>query len=107
MNHLLGPQENLVKFVKMYDDLMQFWHEKLPGEIYDCHYEKLVNDQVEETKKLIKFCNLPWEENCIDYTKNDTGIKTVSISQARKPIYKTSVKLSDKYIDYLDFLKNI
>ena len=100
-------QENLVKFVKMYDDLMQFWHEKLPGQIYDCHYEKLVNDQVEETKKLIKFCNLPWEENCIDYTKNDTGIKTVSISQARKPIYKTSVKLSDKYIDYLDFLKNI
>ena len=100
-------QENLLKFVKMYDDLMQFWHEKLPDEIYDCHYEKLVNDQIEETKKLIKFCNLSWEENCIDYTKNDTGIKTVSISQARKPIYKTSVKLSDKYIDYLDFLKNI
>ena len=100
-------QENLVKFVKMYNDLMQFWHEKLPGEIYDCHYEKLVNDQVEETKKLIEFCNLPWEEHCIDYTKNNTGIKTVSISQARKPIYKTSVKLSDKYIDYLDFLKKV
>ena len=99
-------QENLIQFVKMYNDLMQFWHEKLPGEIYDCHYEKLVNDQVKETKKLIEFCNLPWEESCIDYTKNDTGIKTVSISQARKPIYKTSVRLSDKYIDYLDFLKN-
>ena len=67
----------------------------------------LVNDQINETKKLINFCNLSWEENCIDYTKNDTGIKTVSISQARKPIYKSSVKISDKYSNYLEFLKKI
>ena len=100
-------QKTLVEFVNMYKDLMAFWGDKLPGQIYDCEYENLVNDQINETKKLINFCNLSWEENCIDYTKNDTGIKTVSISQARKPIYKTSVKLSDKYINYLDFLKNI
>ena len=66
-----------------------------------------VVSNLNESKKLINFCNLSWEENCIDYTKNDTGIKTVSISQARKPIYKSSVKLSDKYTDYLEFLKNI
>ncbi len=100
-------QKTLVEFVNMYKDLMAFWRDKLPEQIYDCEYENLVNDQVNETKKLVNFCNLSWEENCIDYTKNDTGIKTVSISQARKPIYKTSVKLSDKYINYLDFLKNI
>tara|TARA_E500000178_G_C16992149_1_gene741364 strand:- start:33 stop:1574 length:1542 start_codon:yes stop_codon:yes gene_type:complete len=100
-------QETLVEFIKMYNDLMSFWHEKLPNQIYDCEYENLVNDQINETKKLINFCNLSWEENCIDYTKNDTGIKTVSISQARKPIYKSSVKLSDKYTDYLEFLKKI
>jgi len=100
-------QETLVEFIKMYNDLMSFWHEKLPNQIYDCEYENLVNDQINETKKLINFCNLSWEENCIDYTKNDTGIKTVSISQARKPIYKSSVKLSDKYTDYLEFLKNV
>jgi len=100
-------QKTLVEFINMYKDLMVFWHNKLPDQIYDCEYENLVNDQINETKKLINFCNLTWEENCIDYTKNDTGIKTVSISQARKPIYKTSVKLSDKYIGSLDFLKNI
>ena len=100
-------QETLVEFIKMYDDLMNFWHEKLPNEIYDCKYENLVTDQINETKKLINFCNLPWEQNCIDYTKNDTGIKTVSISQARKPIYKTSVKISDKYSNYLSFLEKI
>ncbi len=100
-------QETLVKFINMYKDLMTFWHYKLPNQIYDCEYENLINNQIAETKKLINFCNLSWEESCIDYTKNDTGIKTVSISQARKPIYKTSIKLSDKYKDNLDFLKKL
>jgi len=67
----------------------------------------LVNNPIDETKKLIKFCNLEWEENCLDHTKNKTGIKTVSIEQARKPIYKNSVNLNNSYIKYLDFLNQI
>ena len=57
--------------------------------------------------KLIEFCNLDWEEKCIDYTNNDTGIKTISISQARKPIYKSSVNLSNFYKKELKFLDKI
>ncbi len=58
-------------------------------------------------KKLIKFCNLDWEDNCIDHTKNKTGIKTVSLAQARKPVYKSSVNLYETYIEYLPFLNQI
>ena len=86
---------------------MTFWHQKIPNYIYDCHYENLVSNPAEETKKLINFCNLDWEENCLDHTKNKTGIKTVSIEQARKPIYKNSVNLNESYIKYLDFLNQI
>ena len=100
-------QEYLVKFIDLYKELMIFWHTKMPGYIYDCHYEKLVNDPVEETKKLIQFCNLEWDENCLDHTKNKTGIRTVSIEQARNPIYKKSVNLSENYLKYLDFLNKI
>ena len=100
-------QEYLVKFIDLYKELMIFWHTKMPGYIYDCHYEKLVNDPVEETKKLIQFCNLEWDENCLDHTKNKTGIRTVSIEQARNPIYKKSVNLSKNYLKYLDFLNKI
>ena len=39
-------------------------------------------------QKLIKFCNLDWEDNCIDHTKNKTGIKTVSLAQARNLFIK-------------------
>lgn len=100
-------QDHLIKFIELYKDLMSFWQLKIPNFIYECDYEKLVNDQEIETKKLIKFCNLEWEENCIDHTKNKTGIKTVSLAQARKPVYKSSVNLSETYIEYLPFLKQL
>ena len=86
---------------------MIFWHNKLPNQIYDCNYENLVSDKLNETKKIIKFLNLDWEENCADHTKNVTGIKTVSIAQARRPIYRSSVNLSDNYKESLNFLSKI
>ena len=100
-------ENNLVKFIEEYKDLMDFWHKKMPGEIYNCNYENLINNNAEETKKLIKYCNLDWEEKCLDHTKNNAAIKTVSISQARKPIYNSSIKLNESYSDYLLFLKNL
>ena len=100
-------QGELLTFINIYKNFMKFWHHKLPNYIYDCKYENLINDQENETKKLIKFCNLNWDEKCIDFTKNSTGIKTISLSQARKPIYKDSVNLSDLYKDSLGFLNNI
>ena len=41
-------------------------------------------------QRSINFCNLDWEDNCLDHTKNKTGIKTVSIAQARTLIQKFS-----------------
>jgi len=86
---------------------MNFWEMKLPNEIFHCEYEKLVNDSENEIKKLVNFCNLNWEEDCLNHTENKTPIKTVSIVQARKPIYKSSVNLSEEYLKYLDFLEKI
>lgn len=100
-------QEELITFINIYKKFINFWQNKMPNYIYDCNYESLVNDQENETKKLIKFCNLEWEDNCLNYTKNKSGIKTISISQARKPIYKSSVNLSEFYKKNLKFLENI
>ena len=100
-------QECLVQFIEYYKQMMKFWHNKLPGFIYDCEYEKLVKNKDNEIKELIKFCNLDWEENCMDHTQNKTAIKTVSISQAREPIYQSSVNLNELYIKNLKFLAQI
>ena len=52
---------------------------------------------------MLEFCNLDWDENCLNFFKNSkTPIKTASITQARKPIYKTSLKLHEKYNKYFE-----
>jgi tetratricopeptide (TPR) repeat protein len=100
-------QESLLNFINLYKDLISFWHTKIPNFIYDCEYEELVNNQARETRKIINFCNLDWEDDCMNFTKKGSPIKTVSIAQARKPIYKSSINLNENYKDYLDFLNKI
>ena len=100
-------QDYLIQYVSCYNELMKFWKERLGSFIYDCQYENLVNNQVFETEKILEFCDLAFEENCINYTKNKSPVKTISVTQARKKIYKSSVKLSDKYLDYFPFLNEI
>jgi Tfp pilus assembly protein PilF len=100
-------QEDLVEYISLYLDLMKFWEKKIPNFIYNLNYEKLINNQKEQTEKLLNFCELNWEEDCLNYNKKATAIKTVSATQARKPIYKTSLNLYEKYYNYLDMFKKI
>ena len=58
-------------------------------------------------KNLIKFCGLKWEEDCLNFNKKATPIKTVSVIQARQPIYKTSLKSYENYNKYLSIFKKI
>ena len=98
---------DLGKYYNLYQNLMNFWHSKYPGKIYDLIYENLANNQETEVKKLLNFCELEWDSNCLKHHNNTKPIKTVSAVQARKPIYKTSMKSSDKYSEYLEELKTI
>ena len=94
-------ENELISYYDLYSDLMNFWNEKIPGYIYEANYENIVKNQEDESKKMIKFCELNWDPNCLNFHKNNkTPIKTASIVQARKPIYKSSLRLSDKYLKY-------
>ena len=89
--------EEAGKYYKLYQNLMEFWKQLLPDFIYDISYEKLVENQEPESRKLLDFCNLDWDKNCLTFYKNKRGIVTASFAQARKPIYKNSVKSWQKY----------
>ena len=100
-------QDYLAKYTNLYSHLMSFWKQRLGDFIYESHYEKLVSDQVKETRNILKFCNLEFEDNCVNYTKNNIPSRTVSVFQVRDKIYKSSVNLSDKYFNYFPFLSDI
>jgi len=99
--------EDIGNFYNLYKDLMVFWRGKNSEIIYDVEYSLLVENPKQEIKKLLDFCELDWSENCLNHHKNERAIKTASSTQARKPIYKTAIKSSDKYKNYLKNIKSI
>ncbi len=98
-----NKQEDIAEYYNLYSKIMKFWKSKIPEFIQDVEYEKLVENKESEIKKILDFCELEWDEKCLNPHQNSkTPIKTVSISQARQPIYKTSLKSSENFDKYLD-----
>ena len=100
-------QKELGTYYNLYLDLMNFWNKKFPNAIYDAEYEKIIEDPENEIKNMIKFCNLDWEEDCLQFYNNKTPIKTLSTAQARKPIYKSSKNSFEKFAPYLSDLNKL
>ena len=99
--------KKLGKFYNLYKNLMDFWINKYSDQIYNLSYEKLIKNQKEETEKLLKFCNLDWDENCLSPHKNQKTVATASLAQVRSPIYNSSIKKWEKFSDELSELKKI
>ena len=92
----------LGRYYGKYRELMQHWEKVLPeGFMTTVDYEDVVADTEKEAKRLIKFLGLAWNDKCVDFHKSDRPVKTASVAQVRKPIYKTSVKRWLKYGDGL------
>ena len=98
--------KEMSEYYKLYVDLMNFWNNKLPNDIYNLTYENLVSDQKNEINKILKFCNLSLDENCFSFHKNKRQISTASVAQARNPIYKSSIQNWKKYEEWLSPLFN-
>jgi hypothetical protein len=54
-------------------------------------YEALVADQVGETRKLLDFCGLEWQDSCVEFHRNPSPTTTASAAQVRRPLYDSSV----------------
>ena len=94
--------EDIAEYYNLYSKMMDFWKSKIPNFIHDVEYEKLVKDKESEIKKILNFCDLKWDAKCLQPDKHSkTPIKTVSVSQARQPIYKSSLNSNSNYDKYL------
>ncbi|MDX2369397.1 MAG: sulfotransferase, partial [Colwellia sp.] len=89
------------QFYHQFKQLTQLWLNLFPDNFYVVNYEKLVNNPEEEAKKIIEFCGLDWQEQCIDIHKNSAPVATASAVQVRQPINNKSVGNWQKYKEYL------
>jgi tetratricopeptide (TPR) repeat protein len=94
------------RYYAAYRRLMQHWDGVMPGVIHRLDYENLVRDQVGETRKLLDFCGLEWEDACLDFHRNEAATTTASASQIRRPLYDSSVSQWRHYATQLSALRD-
>jgi len=94
--------ENIFKYHDIYYRMIENFKKTMPNFIYDLEYEKFINNPEDESKKLMRFCGIPWDIKCLEfYKRKDLFSKTASNVQIRKAIYKDSI---NKYLPYKNFL---
>ena len=93
--------QDLARFYKSYVGLMDYWHNLFPGKIYDISYEDLTSDQEKETRNLLRYCDLDWDENCLNFYTNTRAVKTASAVQVRNKMYQGSSDVWRKYSEHL------
>ena len=74
-----------------YRSLMRHWQSTLGESMLTVNYEQLVHNQEEQTRRIIEYCDLPWEDACLDFQDNNAASSTASAVQVRQPINPSSI----------------
>ena len=96
---------DLAGYYNNYVELMEHWNQVLPNQILSIKYEDLVNDFEYSVNKILNYCNLDFEDECLSFYKNKRSVRTPSSEQVRQPIYKKGLDYWKNYDAYLGDLK--
>lgn len=97
--------DDLGRYYVAYAELMQHWHHAMPGAIHTVRYEDLVRDLEGESRRLVAYCGLAWDERCLRFDENAAASTTASSLQVRQPIYASSVGRWRSYATELEPLR--
>ncbi len=93
--------ESLGVVYREHERLMQHWHDVLDVPILSIDYEDVVENPETWIRRIIEFCDLPWDERCLRYYEADRDVMTLSYDQVRRPIYKSAANRAEKYREHL------
>lgn len=87
----------------LYREAVDHWRKLLPeGKILDVQYEQLVQDIESQSRRVIEFCGLQWDDACLKSSSTEGPIVNASSWQVRQPVYQTSIKRWPNYAKYLE-----
>jgi tetratricopeptide (TPR) repeat protein len=96
----------LGRYYRDYVDLMDHVDRVLPGRVYRLHYERLVTDTESEVRRLLDYCKLSFEPQCLRFYENRRVAQTISSEQVRQPIYTASLGQWRHFEPWLEPLKS-
>jgi hypothetical protein len=78
----------------------------MPGRIHRAIYERMVEDTEAEVRRLLDYCGLPFEEDCLRFYENERAVRTASSEQVRRPIYRDALEQWTNYQPWLSSLED-
>lgn len=88
-----------------YIELMRHWDTVLPGKVLRVHYDDVVNDLEVEVRRILDYCELPFESSCVEFHRNPRAVRTPSSEQVRQPIYRQALEQWKYFEPWLSPLK--
>jgi tetratricopeptide (TPR) repeat protein len=93
------------RYYRDYVILMDHWDAVLPGRVLCVQYEDMVADTENQVRRLLDYCGLPFEEQCLRFYETERAIRTPSAEQVRQPIYQGGLDQWRNYEAHLGPLK--
>ena len=93
--------EDLGRYYRDYVDLMAHFDTVLPGRVYRVIYEHMVENTESEVRRLLEYCGLPFEDDCLRFYENERAVRTASSEQVRRPIYRDALEQWTHYRPWL------
>jgi Flp pilus assembly protein TadD len=90
------------KYYLLFHQLMAHWNRLLPGSFLEVKYEDLVKDQETESRRIVEYCGLQWEDACLAFDENTSTVATASSVQVREPLYQSAVGRWRHYEEQLE-----
>jgi len=89
------------EYFLQYQRMMDYWHEVMPGKVLTVQYEDIVTDFENQVRRLLEFCELPFEDACLHFFETERPVRTASSEQVRQPIHTRAVHFWRNYEEHL------
>ncbi len=89
------------RYYRDYVDLMAHVDVVLPGRVHRVFYESMIEHTEMEVRRLLDYCGLPFEEQCLRFYETDRAVRTPSSEQVRQPIFRSAMDHWRNYEEWL------
>ena len=88
-----------------YVRLMEHWNEVLPGRVLRVQHEDVIEDLEGQVRRILDYCDLAFEQPCVDFHRTKRAVRTPSSEQVRRPINRDGTEVWKKFDPWLGPLK--
>jgi tetratricopeptide (TPR) repeat protein len=97
--------QDIARYYRAYVELMAHWDRLLPGKILRVQHEDVVADLEANVRRILDFCGLPFEPQCLKFYETARSVRTASSEQVRRPIFTEGLNQWRNFEQWLDPLR--